>query len=108
MRIINVPAASFIAKAARDVNSAMNFAFPKMNEMFNNGGDELFKKVKVADFLFRGINDGVVELLMKDPALSTLVTKYLPDTFQYKISIFKHQYLLNYLETMGLHCSIRK
>ena len=82
VRIINVPAVSFIAKAARDVNSAMNFAFPKMNEMFNNGGDELFKKVKVADFLFRGINDGVVRLLMNDTSLSTLVKKYLPDTFQ--------------------------
>ena len=78
-----MPAASFLAKLERDslLASTAKFIFPKLSEVFEEGNDELFKEVVVADFLFRGIKDGVVDFFMNGP-LSSLIKKRLPDVFR--------------------------
>ena len=54
-----MPAASFIAQAARQFATVAGGVFPHLNDLFNkegevvNGGDELFREFVVADFLFR-------------------------------------------------------
>ena len=85
VRIINMPAASFIAKVerAKETEVASGGLFPRLNEFFNEGRDELFKEVVVADFLFRGVDDGIVDWLMNDPLISILAKKYLPEAFGY-------------------------
>ena len=57
VRMINMPAASFIAKVEREVHTISAAAYQKLNDLFNQGsekgGDDLFKKVVVDEFLFR-------------------------------------------------------
>ena len=52
-----MPAASFIAKVEREVHTISAAAYQKLNDLFNQGsekgGDDLFKKVVVDEFLFR-------------------------------------------------------
>ena len=54
-----MPAASFIAKAAREFATVAGGVFPHLNDLFNkenefaDNGDELFREFVVADFLFR-------------------------------------------------------
>ena len=50
-----MPAASFIAKMERDVHSFSAAVYDKLNTLFNEGKDELFKNVVVEDFLFKYI-----------------------------------------------------
>ena len=50
-----MPAASFIAKMERDVHSFSAGVYDKLNDLFNEGKDELFKSVVVEDFLFKYI-----------------------------------------------------
>ena len=59
VRILNMPAVSFIAKAVREFGTVAGGVFSHLNDLFNkegefvNGGDELFREFVVADFLFR-------------------------------------------------------
>jgi len=89
VRILNMPAASFIAKAAREFATVAGGVFPHLNDLFNkenefaDNGDELFREFVVADFLFRGVKDGIVDFLMnEDYAWSPLVSPRLPDAFR--------------------------
>jgi len=86
VRILNMPAASGIAKILNTVPSFAPYIFQAMNELFNDPDneyhDELFKKVVVADFLFRGYKDGVVKYLMEGPSVDTLIRPRLPDVFR--------------------------
>ena len=50
-----MPAASFIAKMERDVHSFSAGVYDKLNTLFNEGKDDLFKSVVVEDFLFKYI-----------------------------------------------------
>ena len=48
-----MPAASFIAKVS-NMNPILSWGhLEKVNTLFNNGEDELFKKIVVDNFLFR-------------------------------------------------------
>ncbi len=53
VRILNMPAASFIAKLSTMSKYLAPGILAVVNEFFNGGGDELFKKVVVDNFLFR-------------------------------------------------------
>ena len=48
-----MPAASFIAKLSTMSKYLAPGILAVVNEFFNDGGDELFKKVVVDNFLFR-------------------------------------------------------
>ena len=48
-----MPAASFIAKLEREVHTIAASVYDKLNILFKEGKDELFKKVVVEDFLFK-------------------------------------------------------
>jgi len=82
VRILNMPAASFIAKVEREVHSVSAGVYDELNTFFNEGKDELFKSVVVEDFLFNGIDDGIVDFLYTDELIETLVKKRLPDVFR--------------------------
>ena len=57
--------------------------FGALNTFFKENKDEIFKEVVVADFLFRGIKDGIVDWLMNGP-LSIFTHDRLPEAFRYK------------------------
>lgn len=83
VRILNFPAASFMGKLERDklTTTLAPAVFAALNTFFNENKDEIFKEVVVADFLFRGIKDGIVDWLMNGP-LAIFTHDRLPEAFR--------------------------